>query len=110
MAEALSDRTIDIVKATVPALDLAAKTPNLRLRTFYSQPAPGDEMGRRYDAEGLISTKWLARNTPVEEAVYYLCGPRPFLRAMVGGLARNGVPLDRIRYEFFGPADELLAA
>jgi nitric oxide dioxygenase len=37
--------------------------------------------------------------------VYYLCGPRPFLRAMVGGLALN-----RILYEFFGPADELLAA
>jgi nitric oxide dioxygenase len=29
---------------------------------------------------------------------------------MVGGLARTGVPLARIRYEFFGPADELLAA
>ena len=39
-----------------------------------------------------------------------LCGPRPFLRAMVGGLARTGVPLGNIHYEFFGPADELLAA
>jgi hypothetical protein len=29
---------------------------------------------------------------------------------MVGGLARTGVALNRIRYEFFGPADELLAA
>jgi nitric oxide dioxygenase len=29
---------------------------------------------------------------------------------MVGGLARAGVPLGQIRYEFFGPADELLAA
>jgi ferredoxin-NADP reductase len=38
------------------------------------------------------------------------CGPRPFLRAMIDGLARAGVPLPRIRYEFFGPADELLAA
>ena len=58
----------------------------------------------------MISGNWLARNTPVEEAVYYLCGPRPFLRAMVGGLARTGVALNRILYEFFGPADELLAA
>jgi nitric oxide dioxygenase len=46
----------------------------------------------------------------MKEAVYYLCGPRPFLRALVGSLARTGVPLGRIRYEFFGPADELLAA
>jgi hypothetical protein len=29
---------------------------------------------------------------------------------MVGGLARSGVALNRIRYEFFGSADELLAA
>ena len=29
---------------------------------------------------------------------------------MVGGLARTGVPQARIRYEFFGPADELRAA
>ena len=33
-----------------------------------------------------------------------------FLRAYVVGLAANGVPLHRIQYEFFGPADELLAA
>jgi Flavodoxin reductases (ferredoxin-NADPH reductases) family 1 len=53
---------------------------------------------------------WVAANTPTQEAAYYLCGPRPFLRAMVGGLAGRGVPLANIHYEFFGPADELLAA
>jgi hypothetical protein len=31
-------------------------------------------------------------------------------RAMVGSLARTRVALNRILYEFFGPADELLAA
>jgi nitric oxide dioxygenase len=44
------------------------------------------------------------------EADYFLCGPRAFLRAFVSGLARAGVASDRIHYEFFGPADELLAA
>ncbi len=90
--------------------DLAQEAPNLAVRTYYNAPEPGDEAGRDYDAPGLISTDWLARNTPKDESVYYLCGPRPFLRAMVGGLARNGISLDSIRYEFFGPADELLAA
>lgn len=60
--------------------------------------------GLGHDEAGFISTDWLARNTPVGEATYYLCGPRPFLL-----LARSGVPLHQIRYEFFGPADELLA-
>ena len=45
-----------------------------------------------------------------EAGMSYACGPRPFLRTYVSGLARAGAPLQRIRYEFFGPADELLAA
>jgi nitric oxide dioxygenase len=92
------------------ARELARQTANVALYTFYNAPEPGDVKGRDYDEAGLISGDWLRRNTPIEEAVYYLCGPRPFLRAMVGGLARAGVSLGHIRYEFFGPADELLAA
>jgi nitric oxide dioxygenase len=92
------------------ARELAAQAPNVTVRTFYHVPGPEDVAGRDYDERGLISADWLSRNTPREDAAYYLCGPRPFLRAMVGGLARTGVPLARIRYEFFGPADELLAA
>jgi nitric oxide dioxygenase len=89
---------------------LAARAPNVTVRTYYEAPATSDMLGRDYDDAGLISTDWLAANTPVAEATYYLCGPRPFLRTFVSGLARSGVPLHRIRYEFFGPADELLAA
>jgi nitric oxide dioxygenase len=92
------------------ARELAAQARNVTVRTFYNIPDPGDVVGRDYDERGLISADWLARNTPKDDATYYLCGPRPFLRAMVGGLARTGVPLAHIRYEFFGPADELLAA
>lgn len=90
--------------------DFASKAGNVAVRIFYNTPEPGDEAGRDYDEPGLIRADWLASNTPIEDAVYYLCGPRPFLRAMVGGLARKGVSLGNIRYEFFGPADELLAA
>ena len=92
------------------ARELAGKAANVTVRTFYHVPDAGDVAGRDYDEVGLINADWLACHTPKEEATYYLCGPRPFLRAMVGGLARTGVPLARIRYEFFGPADELLAA
>jgi nitric oxide dioxygenase len=89
--------------------ELAQQAQNITVRTFYNVPEPGDQAGRDYDEPGLISGSWLAQNTPIDEAVYYLCGPRPFLRGLVGGLARTGVPLNNIRYEFFGPADELLA-
>ena len=92
------------------ARELAAKARNVTVRTFYNAPDPQDVVGQSYDERGVITPDWLRRNTPLEDAVFYLCGPRPFLRALVGGLARSGAPLDRIRYEFFGPADELLAA
>jgi nitric oxide dioxygenase len=87
-----------------------AQTGNVVVRTYYQTPDASDVQGRDYDEAGLIDAEWIACNTPAREATYYLCGPRPFLRAYVSGLARNGIPLGHIRYEFFGPADELLAA
>jgi nitric oxide dioxygenase len=90
--------------------DLAARGRHVTVRTYYEAPQPSDVVGRDYDEAGFISIDWLVRHTPVDQASYYLCGPRPFLRAYVSGLARVGVPLHRIRYEYFGPADELLAA
>lgn len=92
------------------ARELAAKAQNVTVRTFYNVPDAADVAGRAYDERRVITAGWLQRHTPLADATYYLCGPRPFLRALVGGLARSGAALDRIRYEFFGPADELLAA
>ena len=89
---------------------LAQAHPNIHATTFYVEPRPEDRRGVDFDHEGLISAEWLKANTPLAEADYYLCGPRPFLRAFVGGLALAGVRSDRIHYEFFGPADEILAA
>jgi nitric oxide dioxygenase len=89
---------------------LAGQMPGLRLATFYADPLPGDRAGIDYDTKGLISADWLAAYTPAGETTYYLCGPKPFLRDLTSGLLRQGVSAERIRYEFFGPADELLAS
>ncbi len=88
----------------------AGSNGSIKAATFYERPRPEDRRGRAYDEEGLISVEWLSRNTPMQEADYFLCGPRPCLRSFVGGLAQEGVASGRIHYEFFGPADELLAA
>jgi len=88
--------------------DLAGRSPNIIHHTFYNAPLSEDRAGADYNHVGLISAEWLAQHTPIAEATYYLCGPKPFLRALVAGLARQGLPADRIRYEFFGPADALL--
>ena len=59
---------------------------------------------------GLSASTGCVKHTPLTEADYFLCGPRAFLRTFVTGLSEAGVPASRIHYEFFGPADELLAA
>lgn len=90
--------------------DLANKGRTVQVTDFHQNPLPGEVEGRDYDKAGIITDEWLAANTPVAEADYYICGPRPFLRHAVSTLSLAGVPSDRIHYEFFGPADELLAA
>ena len=89
---------------------LAAGHPNISVTNFYQAPRAQDVAGRDYDHYGLIDEAWLTAHTPIDDADYYLCGPRPFLRTFVATLSLAGVASDRIHYEFFGPADELLAA
>lgn len=89
---------------------LAAGHGRMSVTTFYSEPGSGDRVGRTHDVDGIVTLRWLLRHTPLADADFYLCGPKPFLRSLVDGLSRMGVPADRIHYEFFGPADELLAA
>lgn len=89
---------------------LAGKNGGMRVVTFYSDPAPHDQLGRTHDQEGFISIDWLRSHTPLHQADIYLCGPKLFLRHFIGGLSQAGVAANRIHYEFFGPADELIAA
>lgn len=84
--------------------DAAARHGNVVVQTFYESGA------QEPAAAGRITLDWLDTNTPLSEADVYLCGPRPFLRHFVAGLRDAGIPADRIHYEFFGPADEQLAA
>jgi nitric oxide dioxygenase len=88
---------------------LAMKKQHLTTAFFYEAPQENDEKGVQYDHDGLITVDWLAANTPMKEADYYICGPKAFLATFVHGLARAGVPSDQIHYEFFGPADDLAA-
>lgn len=102
------DRDTHAMRAHVRAL--AKRRPQITVTDFHQTPLADEVAGRDYDHAGLITEEWLLANTPSEVADYYICGPRPFLRAAVAALSLAGVPADRIHYEFFGPADELLAA
>lgn len=90
------------------ARTLAAHHGGVELATFYAAPGKSDRQGSDYDHHGLITAEWLVANTPQARATYYLCGPKAFLRDLLNGLLRLGVPASRVKYEFFGPADELI--
>lgn len=89
---------------------LAEARPNVRTTTFYQCPRDEDVAGYDFDHAGQIDEEWLRAETPIDDADYFVCGPRPMLRALITALSMAGLPADRIHYEFFGPADELLAA
>ncbi|CAN5485835.1 NO-inducible flavohemoprotein [soil metagenome] len=103
------------LNSQVHALDghvrsLAKDHGGVTVTTFYSHPLAGDQVGETHDVDGFISIDWLKANTPFADADFYLCGPTPFLKAFVLGLAGAGVPADHIHYEVFGPTAEAIAA
>lgn len=102
------DRETHAMRGHVRAL--AAKGTHIKVTDFHQTPLQDEAAGRDFDIAGLITDEWLIASTPVDKADYYLCGPRPFLRAGVAALSLAGVPSSRIHFEFFGPADELFAA
>ena len=89
---------------------LAKDHGGVSVTTFYSEPLEGDRAGETHDVDGFVTIDWLKANTPFADADFYLCGPTPFLKAFVTGLAGAGVPGDRIHYEVFGPTAEAIAA
>ena len=71
---------------------------------FYEVPRAGDVQGRDFTRSGRVDPAWLAQQTRVDVADYYICGPTGFMAAMIAGLKAANVPGERIHYEFFGPA------
>ena len=90
--------------------ELEVSNDDLKAVYFYAEPTADDVRGEDYAQHGFITVDWLKAHTPFAEAVFYLCGPKPFLRALAPQLLAAGVDASRIRYEFFGPPEELQAA
>lgn len=83
---------------------LAQRYPKLKRFYVYSEPRTGDQA----HAEGFIERLHLERWLPQPAAVdAYFLGPKPFMKRVKALLAEVGVPAERTRYEFFGPAAAL---
>ena len=91
------------VHATKDRLKASADT-NRRLTgiVFYDAPRDSNVMGYDYDYEGLVDLRRVSASAIRPNAVYYICGPLPFMRAQVHTLEELGVDSARVHYEVFG--------
>jgi ferredoxin-NADP reductase/MOSC domain-containing protein YiiM/ferredoxin len=81
---------------------LLSALPNTRSRVWFSQPGPDDQLGTDYDEIGhLTSVGMVAAGAPTD-GEFYLCGPTPFMTAVLAGLGSLGVPTTRVHTETFG--------
>lgn len=84
--------------------ELTDAMPNVHIVTCYSQPRPEDQADKDYQVHGRVTIELLQQILPGNAFDFYLCGPSPFMESLYDGLTQWQVPLDRIRFEAFGPA------
>ncbi|HEX2011021.1 MAG TPA: NO-inducible flavohemoprotein [Roseateles sp.] len=86
---------------------LAQAHANVRALYVYDEPRPGDTP----HAVGRLDQALLGQQLPDDRDVdLYLLGPKPFMQSVYASGLALGVPAAQLRYEFFGPTEELIAA
>jgi len=95
------------VHALADEVRALAAAENVQTHVIYNAPSSEDVTHRKCDSVGVVTTEFLKDRTPHELAAYYCCGPKPFMQAVYSSLKNLGVGDDRIRYEFFGPQQEI---
>ena len=55
-------------------------------------------------SQAYIQKSFLKQVIPSLETICYVCGPAPFMEAVIRQLKEIGIPENQIRFEFFGPA------
>lgn len=89
--------------------DLADGIAPVATRVIYDEPLSGDAETGKCDDVGLITKDFIAEHTPVADADYYFCGPKPFMATIEMILNHLGVDASRQHCEFFGPKQALVA-
>jgi hypothetical protein len=83
---------------------IARENENLRLHVSYSQPGPGEVLGRDYQHPGRLSVDLLKKLLPSNNYDFYLCCPGGMMEDLNQGLKAWGVPEQKIHTEAFGAA------
>ena len=83
--------------------ELARQHANLRTYYRYSEGgSPSDNA-----SVGFVTAEYLEGLLSSRDADYYFCGPQPFMVSIYHELLKWGIPASQVRFEFFGPRQEL---
>jgi len=89
-------------KASLEAL--AAQHPTFHLNVVYSQPGPGDVLGRDHQHACYVDVALLRQTLPHGRHAFYICGPPPMMASLIPALLEWGIAPQDIHHEAFGPA------
>lgn len=78
------------------------------LSFVYADSTEADEKNPHFVKKGFVDQA-LLKNVVKANADYYVCGPAPFMQAVIHALKELGVGEENIHFEFFGPAMQLEA-
>lgn len=81
--------------------------PTVATHVLFDRPLADDLERGHCHGVGVVNADLLRRWAPYDEAVFYFCGPRPFMQGVYAALKDLNVDDDRIRYEFFGPRQDV---
>jgi ferredoxin-NADP reductase/ferredoxin len=84
------------------ARSLLATLPNAHSRVLYSRPGTDDRIGIDYDELGHVTPELITAAGAPLDGDFYVCGPAPFMDALVAGLGAMAVPQLRVHTEAFG--------
>ncbi|PPA70799.1 NO-inducible flavohemoprotein [Jeotgalibacillus proteolyticus] len=82
------------------AKEVAALADSLQNGKSYVVYEQGDNVS---DFTGYLTPEILKQIVD-QQSSFYVCGPVPFMKAVINALAEIGVPAEQVHYEFFGPA------
>ncbi|MEI6162572.1 MAG: 2Fe-2S iron-sulfur cluster-binding protein [Roseococcus sp.] len=83
---------------------LAAEHTAFHLHVVYSQPGPGDVLGRDHQHVGYVDVALLRQTLPHGRHGFYICGPPPMMGSLISALIEWGIAPQDIHHEAFGPA------
>ncbi|MGG4324553.1 NO-inducible flavohemoprotein [Bacillus sonorensis] len=86
---------------------LVSGNPNNRLLFIYSQAS---EAPAEHAVKGRLNEDLLKTIVKDQDGEFYVCGPLSFMKSVIEGLQKLGVPTENIRYESFASSLEMQIA